>query len=403
MIKSKRMLAAALVAALGLTAAACGDDDDEATPETGAPGDTSAATTPEGTTPDGTTATTPEGTTATTPEGTTPDGTAPSGEGATIGLLFDITGRGDRSFNDAAAAGLDQAVEEFGVIPSESTPTGDADRADRLNLLVGDGNQLVIGVGFLWEGALEAGAIANPDTHFALVDGVAQDPAGTPDDPNDDTDLPNVANLLFAEHEGSFLVGAAAALTSTTGKIGFVGGVEIDLIKKFEAGYIAGATAVNPDIEILSNYASQPPDFSGFNAPNVGLEIATQMYADGADVVYHAAGGTGLGVFQAATEAGAPGEVWAIGVDSDQWQTADPAQQPYILTSMLKRVDVAVYETIKAEAEGAFEPGIQVFDLSVDGVGYATSGDNLSAETIAALEDFKAQIIAGEIEVPEAP
>jgi basic membrane protein A len=401
MIKSKRMLAAALVAALGLTAAACGDDDDDATPETAAPGDTSADTTPvtepAGTEPAGTE---PAGT---EPAGTEPAGTDPAAEGTTVGLLFDITGRGDRSFNDAAAAGLDQAVEEFGVIPSESTPTGDADRADRLNLLVGDGNQLVIGVGFLWEGALEAGAIANPDTHFALVDGVAQDPAGTPDDPNDDTDLPNVTNLLFAEEQGSFLVGAAAALTSQTGKIGFVGGVEIDLIKKFEAGYIAGATAVNPDIEILSNYASQPPDFSGFNAPNVGLEIATQMYADGADVVYHAAGGTGLGVFQAATEAGAPGEVWAIGVDSDQWQTADPAQQPYILTSMLKRVDVAVFEAIKAEAQGAFAPGIQVFDLSVDGVGYATSGDNLSAETIAALEDFKAQIIAGEIEVPTVP
>ncbi|HWM19028.1 MAG TPA: BMP family ABC transporter substrate-binding protein [Ilumatobacteraceae bacterium] len=401
MIKSKRVLAAALVAALGLTAAACGDDDDEGTTETAAPGDTSGATTP-GTEPQGTE---PAGTepAGTEPAGTEPEGTGPAAEGTTVGLLFDITGRGDRSFNDSAAAGLDQAVDEFGVVPSESTPTGDADRADRLNLLVGDGNQLVIGVGFLWEGALEAGAIANPDTHFALVDGVAQDPAGTPDDPNDDTDLPNVANLLFAEHEGSFLVGAAAALTSTTGKIGFVGGVEIDLIKKFEAGFIAGATAVNPDIEILSNYASQPPDFSGFNAPNVGLEIATQMYADGADVIYHAAGGTGLGVFQAATEAGAPGEVWAIGVDSDQWQTADPAQQPYILTSMLKRVDVAVYETIKAEAEGAFAPGIQVFDLSVDGVGYATSGDNLSADTIAALEDFKAQIIAGDITVPEVP
>ncbi len=400
MINRKRVLAVALVAALGLTAAACGDDDEEATPETEAPGETSAVTTPGETTPEGTEA--PPATDA--PPGTTADGTTPpAAEGVTVGLLFDITGRGDRSFNDAAAAGLDQAVEEFGVIPSESTPTGDADRADRLNLLVGDGNQLVIGVGFLWTDALEAGAIANPDTHFALVDGVAQDPAGTPDDTTDDTDLPNVANLLFAEEQGSFLVGAAAALTSQSGKIGFVGGVEIDLIKKFEAGYIAGATAVNPDIEILSNYASQPPDFSGFNAPNVGLEIATQMYADGADVIYHAAGGTGLGVFQAATEAGAPGEVWAIGVDSDQWQTADPAQQPYILTSMLKRVDVAVYETIKAEVEGAFEPGIKVFDLSVDGVGYATSGDNLSAETIAALEDFKEQIIAGDITVPTAP
>ena len=164
MIKSKRVLAAALVAALGLTAAACGDDDDEATPETAAPGDTSAVTTGEGTTPPA--ETTGEGTTPpaeTTGEGTTP----PAAEGATIGLLFDITGRGDKSFNDAAAAGLDQATDELGIIPSESTPTGDADRADRLNLLVGDGNQLVIGVGFLWSDAIAAGAAANPDTHFA--------------------------------------------------------------------------------------------------------------------------------------------------------------------------------------------------------------------------------------------
>ena len=142
-----------------------------------------------------------------------------------------------------------------------------------------------------------------------------------------------------------------------TGKIGFVGGVEIDLIKKFEAGYIAGAMAVNPDIEILSKYATQPPDFTGFNAPDVGKEIAAQMYADGADVIYHAAGGTGLGVFQAASEAGAPGEVWAIGVDSDQYQSVDPALQPYILTSMLKRVDVAVYDVIEAEAERRVRAG----------------------------------------------
>jgi basic membrane protein A and related proteins len=225
----------------------------------------------------------------------------------------------------------------------------------------------------------------------------------TPDDSSDDVPLDNVASLVFAEEQGSFLVGAAAALTSTTGKIGFVGGVEFDLIKKFEAGYIAGAKAVNPDIEIISAYVSQPPDFTGFTDTAKGKEIASQMYADGADVVYHAAGQTGNGVFEAASEAGDPGSVWAIGVDSDQYQTAAPAVQPYILTSMLKRVDVSVFETIKAEAEGNFAAGVQVFDLSRDGVGYATSGDFLSAETIAALEDFKAQIIDGTITVPTDP
>jgi basic membrane protein A len=148
---------------------------------------------------------------------------------------------------------------------------------------------------------------------------------------------------------------------------------------------------VNPDIEIISAYVSQPPDFSGFTDTAKGKEIAAQMYAEGADVVYHAAGQTGNGVFEAAAEAGAPGEVWAIGVDSDQYLSAAPEVQPYILTSMLKRVDVAVYETIKAEAEGNFAAGVQVFDLSRDGVGYSTTGDFLSADTIAALEDFKAR------------
>ena len=244
----------------------------------------------------------------------------------------------------------------------------------------------------------------NPDTHFAIVDSVVSSyDNATPDDTTDDVPLENVASLVFAEEQGSFLVGAAAALTSQSGMIGFVGGVEFDLIKKFEAGYIAGAKAVNPDIEIISAYVSQPPDFTGFTDTAKGKEIAAQMYAEGADVVYHAAGQTGNGVFEAASEAGEPGSVWAIGVDSDQYQTASPEVQPYILTSMLKRVDVSVYETIKAQSEGSFAAGVQVFDLARDGVGYSTSGDFLSAETITALEDYKAQIIAGDIVVPTDP
>ena len=185
-------------------------------------------------------------------------------------------------------------------------------------------------------------AEANPDTSFAIIDSVV--------------DLPNVASLVFAENEGSFLVGAAAALKSQTGTIGFIGGVENDLIKKFEAGYVAGAQAVNPDIEVLANYISQPPDFSGFNDPAKGKEIAAAQYEAGADVVYSAAGGSGLGAFEAAAEAGAPGEVWAIGVDSDQYELVSPELQPYILTSMLKKVDVATYETIKARSTAARSP-----------------------------------------------
>jgi basic membrane protein A len=385
MITSKRVLAAGLVAALGFTAAACGDDDDDET--------TSDDTTAEGTTaPEATTGATTGATTApdaTTADTTAPDGTsAPMEGGQTVGLLYDITGRGDKSFNDAAAAGLDQAVEEFGVVPSESTPTGDGDRAERMNGLIDQGNELIIGVGFLWGDAITAGAEANPDISFAIIDSVVE--------------LPNVASLTFAEHEGSFLVGAAAALKSQTGKLGFIGGVENDLIKRFEAGFTAGATAVNPDIEVLVSYISQPPDFTGFNDSAKGKEIAAAQYADGADVIYSAAGASGLGAFEAAAEAGAPGEVWAIGVDSDQYNLVSPELQPYILTSMLKKVDVAVYETAKAFAEGNFQAGIQTFDLAADGVGYSTSGgfvDDIADQ----LDEFKQQIIDGEIEVPLAP
>jgi basic membrane protein A len=397
-MRTRKMLALSLVASLALVAAACGGDDSESD-DTSAAADTTAAavdTTAGGTETTAASSDTTAGGTETTA------GEMPDGSDVKIGLLFDITGRGDKSFNDAAAAGLDQAKEDFGVTGTESTPTSDSDRAERLNLLVSEGNDLIIGVGFLWGDAVKAGAVANPDQNFGIVDFVVSDDMGTPDDPADDVPMENVASLVFAEEQGSFLVGAAAALKSQSGTIGFVGGVEQDLIKKFEAGYIAGAKAVNPDIEVLSNYISQPPDFSGFNDAAKGKLAAASMYEAGADVVYHAAGATGLGVFQAAKEAGAPGEVWAIGVDSDQYNQVEADLQPYILTSMLKRVDVAVYETIKAIADGSFAGGVQVFDLAREGVGYSTTGgfvDDIAAD----LDAFAEQIINGEIEVPTDP
>jgi basic membrane protein A len=407
MRRSKRLLAASLVAALGLTVAACGDDDD--------PGE-GAGTQPEGTTGEGTT---PEGTTAegTTPEGTTAPGsdtTAAAGpdcpeaspaaavEAPAVGLLFDVTGRGDRSFNDAAAAGLDQAVADFGATPSESTPSGEGDRAERIGGMVDATNDLVIGVGFLWQSNVQDAAKANPEQLFGIVDAVAVDDGGTPDDFADDCPLTNVASMTFAEEEGSFLVGAAAALKSQSGIVGFIGGVEVDLIKKFEAGFIAGAEAVNPDIEVLSQYLTQPPDFTGFNDPAKGKETAASMYEAGADVIYSAAGGSGLGAFEAAAEAGEPGEVWGIGVDSDQYELVGPDLQPYILTSMLKKVDVAVYDIIERLTTGEFTGGQQVFDLEAGGVDYSTTGgfvDDIATE----LDAYKEQIIAGEIEVPTTP
>jgi basic membrane protein A len=381
MTRAKRVLGLGVVAALGVTLAACGDDDDDTTSETSAASEETTETTAASEETTATTAASGD-TTATTAGGEAP------AEGATVGLLYDITGRGDKSFNDAAAAGLDQAVDEFGVVGTESTPTSDSDRAERLNALVDQGNELIIGVGFLWGDAVTAGATANPDTNFAIVDSVV--------------DLPNVASLVFAEEQGSFLVGAAAALKSQTGTIGFIGGVENDLIKKFEAGYRAGATAANPDIEVLVAYITQPPDFTGFNDAAKGKEIAAGQYEAGADVIYSAAGASGLGAFEAAAEAGAPGEVWGIGVDSDQYNLVSPELQPYILTSMLKKVDVAVYETIKAFASGTPQTGLTAFDLAAGGVDYSTTGGFLDDITDQ-LDAFKQQIIDGEIEVPTAP
>ncbi len=364
----------ALVSVLALVAAACGGGGGETTTTAGE------APTTE------TTAAAPEETTTTAPPETTPPE-----EAVKVGMVFDIGGRGDQSFNDAAAAGLDRAVADFGIEPLELEPSaGGENREELLRLLSEQGVPLIFAIGFLFTDSVAAAAADFPDTKYGLIDSVV--------------DAPNVASLVFAEEQGSFLVGAAAALKSQTGKIGFIGGVEIDLIKKFQAGFEAGVKAVNPDAEIIVQYVSQPPDFSGFNDPARGREIGTAMYEQGADVVYHAAGGTGGGLFEAAKEYSEANntQVWAIGVDSDQYNQVDDALKPYILTSMLKRVDVAVYNTIEAFVNGEFQGGIVVFDLSVDGVGYSTSGGFVD-DIVDQLEDFKAKIISGEIEVPTTP
>ena len=322
---------------------------------------------------------------ATEAEGIT-EGSAVEGE-VNVALMFDVTGRGDKSFNDAAAAGLDQAVEEFGVNGTESTPGGEGDRAERITAAAEDGNQLIVAVGFLWGNNVTQAAEAYPDTHFAIVDSVV--------------DLPNVASLVFAEEQGSYLVGAAAALASEDGHIGFVGGATIDLIRKFEAGFVAGAQCVNPDIEIEIEYVSDDPSI-GFNDPTRGREIGAAMYEAGVDVVYAAAGASGSGVLEATADAGEPGEVWNIGVDSDLYEQVDADLQPYVLTSMLKRVDVATYSVIAAEVDGTFAPGVTLFDLSVDGVGYSTSGGFVD-EYVPTLDALKAAIIDGTIAVPSVP
>ena len=331
------------------------------------------------------------------PAGEGDETTQADGEGSDVrvGMIYDIGGRGDLSFNDSAAAGLDQAKDEFGIEVKELEPDeGGENREELLRLLSEEQYDLVFGVGFLFADAIKAASADFPEVNYGLIDGGFEglEEGG------------NVASLTFAEHEGSFLVGAAAALTSKTGKIGFIGGVEIDLIKKFEAGYVAGAKHVKPEIEVDIKYISQPPDFSGFADPAKGKEIALGQYNAGADVIYHAAGGSGAGLFEAAKQVSEESgeKVWAIGVDSDQYQTAPDELKDYILTSMLKRVDVAVYETTKAFVEGDFSGGTRAFGLSDDGVGYSTSGGHVD-DIADQLEELKQQIIDGEIEVPEAP
>ncbi|MDP9495001.1 MAG: BMP family ABC transporter substrate-binding protein [Actinomycetota bacterium] len=373
----------AALAALALVVAACGDD--------GA-GDT--------TTTAGGATTTAGGETTTT--GGEPTTTAAEliGEGRVIGMAFDVGGRGDLSFNDLAALAWDDGMAMYGYTGEELAPdAGGENREENLRLLAESGQELIIANGFAFAQNVWRVGTEFPDTMFAITD----------DCPQDDTftvvEMPNVRCMLFSEEQGSFLMGVAAAMKSTTGTIGFIGGVQVPLILKFQAGFEAGALAANPDIEILpAVYLTQVPDFTGFNDPVKGKEAALALYGQGADVIFHAAGGSGLGLFQAADELSTDDSfLWAIGVDSDQYNSVgDPALQEHILTSMLKRVDVAVAKAITDFLEGAFTPGATRLGLEEGGVGYATSGgfvDDIAGD----LDDYAAQIIDGTIEVPTEP
>lgn len=305
-----------------------------------------------------------------------------------VGMAYDVGGRGDQSFNDSAAAGLDKAKTDFGITADESeAENGEAENAreERLRTFADAGYDPIIAVGFAYAPSVDKVSDEYPDIHFAIID-------------DESIQKDNVADLVFAEEQGSFLVGAAAALKTETDHIGYIGGVETPLLQKFEAGYVAGAQAVNPDITIDRTYLSQPPDFSGFGDPAKGKTTAQGMYDDGADIVYAAAGGSGAGVFEAASESGTK----AIGVDSDQYKTADPSVKDVIMTSMLKNVDVAVYNYLKSVVDGDFPSGTTRYDLSVDGVGYSTSGGFIDDIT-SKLDDYKQQIIDGDITVPDKP
>ena len=300
-------------------------------------------------------------------------------------LAYDVGGRGDQSFNDSAAKGLDQAKDELGVETEEveaSQGENDAAREDRLNQLVDAGCTNIVGVGFIYAKAIGAAAKENPDVSFAIVDDASADSKGA-----------NVAQLVFAENEGSFLVGAAAAMKSKSGKVGFIGGMDVPLINKFDAGFKAGAKAVDPKIEIQTKYLAE--DGSGFADPAKGKTAAEGMYDKGADIIYHAAGGSGAGVFEAAKA----NKKMAIGVDSDQAKTAAKGVQDVIITSMVKNVNVAVFDYIKASVDGKPLSGVQEFDLKDGGVSYTTTGGKIDDIT-AKLDEYKKQIIDGKITVP---
>jgi basic membrane protein A and related proteins len=383
----------ALISALALVLAACGGEEGGDTTTTAGEATTTAAAEP-------TTTPAEETTTSAAGDTTTSAAEAPDGTGRTVGMAFDVGGRGDLSFNDLAASAWDNALTEYGVTGEELAPeAGGENREENLRLLAESGMELIIANGFAFAQNVWRVGTEFPDTLFAITD----------DCPQDDTftvvDMPNVRCLLFSEEQGSFLMGVAAALKSTTGTVGFIGGVETPLILKFQAGFEAGAAAANPDITILpAVYLTQVPDFTGFNDPVKGKEAALALYGQGADVVFHAAGGSGLGLFEAAVEQSTDDSfLWAIGVDSDQYEAVgDPALQEHILTSMLKRVDVAVDKAIVDFLNDEFTPGPVRLGLAEGGIGYATSGgfvDDIAAD----LDGYAEQIISGEITVPTEP
>jgi basic membrane protein A len=327
-----------------------------------------------------------------------PVSSPPAGSDVKVGMAYDIGGRGDKSFNDLAAAGLDKAKADFGVQVKElEAAPGESEQAkeSRLKLLADGGYNPIVAVGFAYATAVQKVVPSFPDVHFAIIDDAGN--CSTTDEGGLGVQ-PNVTCLLFSENESSFLVGVAAGLATKAKNVGFIGGVNVPLIQKFEAGYDAGVKAVCPTCKILSKYLTQPPDFTGFNDPAKGKTAATGMYDNGADVVYHAAGGSGAGLFQAAAAA----KKWAIGVDSDQYQSAPADEKQYILTSALKGVDTATYTFIKDDVNGSFKAGATRFGLKENGVGYATSNPAIDKYK-AKIEEYKQKIIDGDIKVPTTP
>jgi basic membrane protein A and related proteins len=298
-----------------------------------------------------------------------------------VGIVFDIGGKDDKSFNAAAWDGVRRARDELGIFLRDVEPGDPTSIEPSMRAFAERGYDLIIGVGFAQAPIMKDVASAYPDLKFAIIDGVI--------------DLPNVASLNFKEHEGSFLTGIIAARATKTNRIGFVGGMDIPLIHKFEQGYEEGARYANPRIEVFQNYVGV--NDAAWNNPGKGKELAKAQIERGADVIFQAAGNSGLGVFDAAEETGK----LAIGVDANQnW-----IKPGFILTSMMKRVDVSVFNTVKELVEGRFAGGPHLFGLENDGVGYALDDYNrhlIPNAVLQEVEQAKRDIIAGRIKVTDA-
>ncbi len=290
----------------------------------------------------------------------------------TVTMITDTGGLGDESFNDSAWAGLEKAKADFGISTNVLESQTADDYAANLSAASAEEADLVISVGFLMQEATASAAAQFPDQKFAIIDSTV--------------DAPNVAGLTFKEHEGSYLVGIIAGLTTETNKVGFVGGMQFALIEKFEYGFKAGVKSVNPDAAVLVNYTGV------FDNPALGKEAALAQYQQGADVIFHASGGCGIGVIEAAGEQG----FWAIGVDQDQSGLNPEA----VLCSMIKRVDNATFMVSQAVVEGTFSGGNIEFGLAEEGVGYSDNAGNVPAEIAEQTEVYKAAVVNGDFAVP---
>jgi len=301
-----------------------------------------------------------------------------------VGLVFDVGGKGDKSFNDAAHNGLEKAKKDFGIEYEEIDPGDGADRESALRKLASNPDiSLIFGIGFIFTEDITKIANDFPKKKFGCIDYSV----------NPDTKIPdNLTALVFKEEEGSFLVGALAALTSKTGTIGFIGGMESSLIRKFEKGYTQGAKYINPDIKILTTYVGVTGE--GFKNPGKAEEIAISQYSKGADIIYHASGLSGIGLFKAARE----NKKFAIGVDLDQYNEAPG----FVMTSMVKIVNEVIYQTISDYKNGTFKSGIRSLGLKEKGVGYVYDDNNKNLILPAykeKLDEITKKIISGDIKV----